>query len=191
MIDRQIGNLKLLFPHAQLEVQFGMRNPATLIPALFAGSRFSDFTEFTQDMQPSAVTWSEMLVRLRKGHPDVPVTVWCNEDTPLLWGQILREMVDVPFDYPLSGTDDLVETIMDKAGFARMQRYLAENPTQSELQRRRIIGAFLERYALDEEIEEELDLPGWTPDLIEHLSLGYDEDMGRIATIPGVTLLMP
>ena len=45
---------------------------------------------------------------------------------------------------------------------------MAENPPQSEIQRRRILGAFLDRYAIDTEIEEELDLPGWTPDLIEH-----------------------
>jgi hypothetical protein len=191
MIDRQVGNLKLLFPDADLGLHIGMRNPATLIPALFMGSRFSDFTEFTQDMQPGAVTWSEMFVRLRRAHPDVSVNAWCNEDTPLLWGQILRDIADVPFDYPLGGTDDLVETIMDKTGFARLQRYLAETPAQTEVQRRRIIGAFLDRYAIDTEIEEELDLPGWTPDLIAHLSQAYDDDMAEIARIPGVTLLMP
>lgn len=191
MIDRQVANLRALFPAAAPEIFIGLRNPATLIPALFASSKFSDFHEFTEGMQPHAATWSELLRRLRLAHPDVPVTVWCNEDTPLLWGQILREIADVSFDFPLKGTDDLIETIMDKTGFKRLQRYLADNPAQSEIQRRRIVGAFLDRYALDTEIEEELDLPGWTPDLIEHLSLAYDDDMTEIARIPGVTLLTP
>jgi len=191
MIDRQVANLTALFPMAEPEIFIGMRNPATLIPALFAASKFGDFAEFTQDMQPHALTWSEMLRRLALAHPGVPVTVWCNEDTPLLWGQILHEIADVPFDFPLRGTDDLIETIMDKTGFKRLQRYMSENPPQSEIQRRRILGAFLDRYAIDTEIEEELDLPGWTPDLIEHLSQSYDDDMAEIARIPGVTLLSP
>lgn len=191
MIDRQVAALRGLFPQAAPEVFIGMRNPATLIPALFEASKFSDFHEFTEHMQPHAVVWSEMLGRLRLAHPDLPVTVWCNEDTPLLWGQILREITDVTFDYPLRGTDDLIGTIMDPTGFKRLQRYLADNPAQSEIQRRRIVGAFLDRYAIDDQIEEELDLPGWTPDLIDQISLAYEDDMAEIARIPGVTLLTP
>jgi hypothetical protein len=191
MIERQTIALRALFPQAQTEFHIGMRNPATLIPALFSGSKFKDFREFTDKMQPHAVTWSEALRRLRMTHPDTPVTVWCNEDTPLLWGEILRELLDVPFDFPLSGADDLVETIMDATGFKRMRRYLADNPPQSEMQRRRIVGAFLDRYAIDAEIEEDLDLPGWTPDLVEQMTLTYEDDMAEIARIPGVTLLSP
>lgn len=191
MIERQTTNLRALFPQAQFEIFIGMRNPATLIPDLFHGSRFKDFVEFTQDMQPHAVTWSEMLRRLRNAHPDIPVTVWCNEDTPLLWAEILREISDVRPDFPLQGTDDLVRTIMDKTGFARMQRYLADNPAQSEMQRRRILGAFLDRYALDSAIDQEFDLPGWSAELVETITQSYEDDMAEIATIPGVRLLMP
>lgn len=191
MIDRQVDALRGMFPTARPEIFIGLRNPATLIPALFQASKFNDFAEFTENMQPHAVTWSEMLRRLRMAHPDVPVTVWCNEDTPLLWGQILREIADVPFDHPVKGGDDLIETIMDPTGFKRLQRYLSDNPAQSEIQRRRIVSAFLDRYALEDAIEEELNLPGWTPDLVEHVSQAYDDDMAEIARIPGVTLLTP
>lgn len=191
MIGRQTTNLRALFPEAQVEFFIGMRDPATLIPALFAASRFSDFEEFIENMQPHAVAWSEMLRRLRTEQPDAPVTVWCNEDTPLLWGQIMREMADVPYDSELTGADDLVQTIMEKSGFRRMQQYLSENATTSEMQRRRIVGAFLDRYAIDGEIEEELDLPGWTDDLITEMSQAYEDDMAEVARIPGVTFLTP
>ena len=191
IIYRQAANLRALFPQAQIEFFIGMRNPATLIPALFAGSRFKDFAEFTSGMQPHAIAWSEMLRRLRLAQPDVPVTVWCNEDTPLLWADILREITDVAHDFALRGLDDLAETIMDPTGFSRMQRYLADNPPDTEMQRSRILGAFLDRYALDTAIEEELDLPGWTPGLIDKMTQNYEDDMAEIATIPGVKLLTP
>lgn len=191
MIDRQTTQLRALFPDSEVEFFIGMRDPATLIPALFRGSRFSDFLEFTENMQPHAVAWSEMLRRLRNAHPDCPVYVWCNEDTPLIWGEVMRSMAGVGPDLPLDGLDDLTETIMDPAGFRRMQSYLSQNPPDTEMQRRRIVGAFLDRYAKNDAIEETLDLPGWTEDLIEQMSASYEEDMEVIARIPGVTMLTP
>ena len=59
------------------------------------------------------------------------------------------------------------------------------------MQRRRILGAFLDRYALEAEIEEELDLPGWTPAMIDKITQSYEDDMAEIVTIPGVKLLTP
>ena len=191
MIERQTGNLRALFPQAEIALFIALRNPATLIPALFTGSRFKNFHEFTQDMQPHAVAWSEMLRRLRAAHPDLPVTVWCNEDTPLIWPEVLRAVANLPADTPLRGADDLIETLLDPAGFAQMQRALAEAPPDTITARRRIQAAFLERYAREDAFEEELDLPGWSEALIETITASYDRDLAEITTIPGVRLIAP
>lgn len=191
MIDRASNHLRALFPRAQAEFFIGMRDPATLIPALFKASRFSDFDEFSENMQPHAVAWSEVLRRLQLTHPDCRITVWCNEDTPLLWGQLMREIAGVGPQADLDGIDDLLEGIMEPDGFARMQTWLTQNPPDTETQRRRVVAAFLERYALESKIEETLNLPGWTEELMAEMSQSYDEDMDVIARIPGVTLLTP
>jgi hypothetical protein len=52
-------------------------------------------------MQVHAVAWSEMLRRLTMTHPDCPVTVWCNEDTPLIWGELLQDIAAVGIEVPL------------------------------------------------------------------------------------------
>lgn len=191
MIERVTKQLAALFPSATPEFFIGMRDPATLIPALFKASRFSDFHEFTENMQPHALAWSEMLRRLSNAHPNGHITVWCNEDTPLLWGQILREMAGVEAQTTLEGDLDLVESIMDPKGFERMQSWLKENPPETESRYRRALIAFLERYALDTEIEETLNLPGWSAELISDMSESYDADLDVIARIPRVTLLTP
>ncbi len=191
MIERATTQLRALFPTSPAEFFIGMRDPGTLIPALFKASRFSDFAEFTENMQPHAVAWSEMLRRLSVAHPDARITVWCNEDTPLLWGQIMREMAGVAPQSDLDGVDDLVQSIMEEDGFSRMQTWLGDNPPETETQRRRVLAAFLERYALDNEIQETLNLPGWNEALINEMSESYDADLDVIARIPGVTLLTP
>ncbi len=191
MIERSAAQLRALFPTAHVEYFVGMRDPGTLIPALFKASRFSDFGEFIDNMQPHAVAWSEMLRRLQASQPDCRITVWCNEDTPLLWGEILRKMAGVGATADLDGVDDLVASIMVSEGFERMRAWLDENPPATEAQRRRVVAAFLERYALDAEIEETLNLPGWSEDMMADMSQRYDEDMDTVARIPGVTLLAP
>jgi hypothetical protein len=116
MIDRQTTQLRALFPDDAVEFFIGLRDPATHVPQLFKTSRFSDFAEFTENMQVHAVAWSEMLRRLTMTHPDCPVTVWCNEDTPLIWGELLQDIAAVGMEVPLEGKDVLVQQIMDPAG---------------------------------------------------------------------------
>ncbi|WP_420397617.1 hypothetical protein [Nioella sp.] len=191
MIDRVSRSLRNLFPTAQVEFMLGMRDPATLIPALFRGSRFRQFEEFTEDMQPHALAWSEMLARMRVAVPDSPVSVWCNEDTPLIWGEVMRELAGCDALAPLDGVDDLIEDLMDPAGFRRMQRYLSENPPENEMLRRRVVAAFLDKYALDDALEEDLDTPGWSAEMLDDMTASYEEDMDAVAHIPGVTLITP
>jgi hypothetical protein len=191
MIDRQTTQLRALFPDDAVEFFIGMRDPATHVPQLFKTSRFSDFAEFTQNMQVHAVAWSEMLRRLTMAHPDCPVTVWCNEDTPLIWGELLQDIAAVGMEVPLEGKDVVVQQIMDPAGFKRMQEYLRQKPPETEAQRRRIVSAFLGRYAVDDRIEEVVSAPGWSEEFMAELSAAYDADMELVAEIPGVTLLTP
>jgi len=190
-IERKAANLRNLFPQAEVEFHIGMRDPATLIPTLFKGSRFSSFSEFTEDMQPRALAWSEMLVRMRGAVPDCHVTVWCNEDTPLIWGEILREMAGCDPLAPLDGVDDLLEELMEPVGFKRLQSYLAENPPENEVLRRRVTAAFLDKYVRDDMIEEELDTPGWSHEMLEDMTDAYEDDMDAVARIPGVSLITP
>lgn len=191
MIDRVSRSLRNLFPTAEVEFMLGMRDPATLIPALFRGSRFRQFQEFTEDMQPHALAWSEMLARMRVAVPDCPVSAWCNEDTPLIWGEVMRELAGCDPLAPLDGVDDLIEDLMDPAGFRRMQRYLSENPPENEMLRRRVVAAFLDKYALDDALEEDLDTPGWSAEMLDDMTASYEEDMDAVAHIPGVTLITP
>lgn len=190
-IDRQTTNLRALFPKARPEFFIGMRDPATLIPALFRASRFTDFTEFAGAIQPRALRWSEMLIRLRDTHRDARIVVWANEDTPYLWGEILREMAGLLPHAPIEGADDLIETLMVPEGLERYRAYLAAHPPETEAHRRRVLTAFLEHYAVEDRLLEACDIPGWNQGLIDDLSANYDQDIADIAALDGIELLAP
>ena len=185
----KVTRLRNLFPDSPVEFFIGIRDLATFIPALYERDGAGDFGAFMQGVDPLALQWVETIESIREAVPDSPITVWCNEDTPLLWPQIVHEVAGVDPQLRLKGGFDVLGEIMAKEGIIRLRSYLGTHPPQNEIQRRRILAAFLDKYALEEAIEEELDLPGWTFELTEELTAHYDDDVLDISRIPGVNML--
>ena len=80
---------------------------------------------------------------------------------------------------------------MSAEGMHAFVTYLKANPPQTEQQKRRVIAAFLEKYALEEEVEDEIDIPGWTQETLSQLTANYDEDVCRIERMAGVNFIGP
>ena len=73
----------------------------------------------------------------------------------------------------------------------RLEEFLESRSVTDQIRRRRAVSAFLAAHAIDDAIEAEIDLPGWTEDTIDALTSIYDEDIARIGTMPGVTFISP
>jgi len=185
----KVKRLRNLFPDSPVEFFIGIRDPATFIPALFNLSSNDNFLSFLGDTDPHSLLWSDVIRDIREAVPDCPLTVWCNEDTPMIWPEVLHEVSGLDATIPLRGGFDILDIIMADEGIQRLRTYLTTHPPQNEIQRRRVLSAFLDKYAIEDEVEQELDLPGWTPDLVDELSRAYDEDVQEIASIPGVNFL--
>ena len=80
---------------------------------------------------------------------------------------------------------------MAPEGLTRLQGYLANHPPGSVAQRRKIVTAFLEKFALPERLEAEVEMPGWTQEVVDALSQLYAQDVARIAQMPGVRFIAP
>jgi hypothetical protein len=180
-----------LFPDDQIEIFLGIRNPATLLPILHGVSADNSDANFWGIKDPADVRWSETIGLLRDSAPEIPVTIWCNEDAPLIWGKIMREMAGLPDTSKLEGEFDLLETIMTPEGMKRFRTYMVSHPEISGSQEQRVIAAFLDKFAMADAIEEELDMPGWTDDLVDEMTESYDQDVLRIQQIPGIRMIMP
>ncbi|MGB8623669.1 MAG: hypothetical protein WCD16_12690 [Paracoccaceae bacterium] len=180
-----------LFPQAECEFHIAIRNPATFIPAVFATCRNTSFEAFTGGIDPRRLRWSDVVARIQKANPDAMLTVWCNEDTPLIWPEVLSELSGHDPKTELDGIYDFHASIMSEAGMKRMRDYLQSHPPVNEIQRRRVVAAFLDKFAIPDEIEMELDLPGWTEALVEEVTELYEEDMFEIERMPGINFVTP
>lgn len=189
--EERILNLRRLLREDEIEIFLAIRDPATWLHAVYSGTPHESFADFLNGSDPAYLRWSELIARIHEHNPGLPITVWCNEDSPLIWGEIVRAMAGLPSGRKITGAFDLLSQIMSAEGMQRFRAYLASHPEMTEKQKRRVMMAFLDKFAVPDAVEEELDLPGWTSDYVDVLSELYEQDVDLISTMPNVRFLAP
>jgi hypothetical protein len=178
-----------IFPDTEAEFHLAIRNPATFLPSLQDAVTAKGHEDILTGVDPLGLRWSDAVRNLLAANPGVPLTLWCDEETPLIWPEVLQAVSGHAAGTNLVDADEVLTLIMTEIGMGRMRTYCAEHPPQSVTQRRRIVTAFLEKFARPEQVEQEITLPGWTDDLVEEMTQAYLLDVERLRNMPGVTLI--
>jgi len=189
--EEKLARFCQMFENDRVELFIGLRNPAGYLSDVHAQSPDMPFDVFLNGSNPAAMKWSELIKRIRRALPDLPMTIWANEDTPLLWAEILRDLMGLEQGERIQGGFDLLSEIMTPEGMRRFRAYLKAHPVMTDDQKRRVISAFLAKFARDDVIEQELDVPGWTSQDADLMALQYERDVAQLVDVPGVRLLMP
>lgn len=189
--EAKIRGLQDLFAEDDIEIFLALRNPATFLPEVFADSKQALPDVYLKGMHPTQIRWSDLVRRIQHVFPTIKLTVWCNEDTPLIWAELLRAIGGIDADLALIGEYDLLAAIMSAEGMARFHDYLKSHPPKNDAQKQRVIAAFLDKFAVAEKIEETVDWPGMTEEMVDELTRIYDNDVDVIAQMQGVTFIAP
>jgi len=183
--------LRNLFPDNPCEFFLAIVNPATLIPCAFSAQTSREYDDFIGDTDLNSVCWSDVVSRIQRANPDCPITVWCNEDTPIIWPSVLAKFTGLAADTRFLGELDVIQNLIPENAFLKLKQYLDEKSELNELQRRQVRGIFLEKFGVSDAVEEEIDLPGWTDSLVEKITEMYEDDIERISRMPGVKFICP
>ena len=159
-----------IFPDIETEFCLAIRNPATFLPDLRERARTKGHEDILRNVDPVSLRWSDTIRQIKAENPGIPLTVWCDEDTPLIWTEVLQAVAGHDPGLALEDSDELLAQLLTEAGLARFHAYCAEHPPQSVLQRRRIITAFLEKFGRPDQLAAEIKAPGWTDTLVERLT---------------------
>lgn len=181
--------LRDLFADHHVEFHMAIRNLATFVPAIFEASSIPDFADFVDGHDLSAMSWITPIAEIRTACPDVPLTIWCNEDLPMIWPDVLRAVSGL--EGPLDGDLAILERVMRPDGFARLGDYLADNPTSNPETWRKVASAFLTKYTDESATSVEIDLPGWSTEMIERLSDIYALDVAALQARDDITFIVP
>ena len=180
-----------LFPEDEVEFCLALRNPATMLPLLYRRNKPESYDAFLAGSDPYELRWSYVIARILETNPAAQLTVWCDEDTPLIWPEVLRSVAGLPADQPLVGESELLAMLMSGEGLSRMQAYIETRPPGSIDQRRKIVSAFLDKFALPERIEQAIEMPTWDQDMVDDLTSIYEEDVAKIIASGKVTFIQP
>lgn len=191
LAEEKLGGMRQLFAEDEREICLALRNPAAFVPACFNDAGGGDFDEFMRGVDPLSLRWSDVIRDIQRIDPEACLTVWCDEDTPLIWPRLIRALANVSAAAPISGGYDLLAEIMSPVGMSRFLTYVKSHPPQTEQQKCRVIEAFLEKFAVPELLAQEVSVPGWTHGLIEALTERYEEDVAAIAQMDGITFIAP
>lgn len=185
----QFAALVSLFPSHETEFTMALCNPATLIPSLMQRARMPDLGALVTPENAKRLRWLPTMERVMERNPGLKLTLWCNEDTPLLWPEVLRALTKLGHDTPHEGDLDMVAALLPPDGFAELTQDMINDPPPSiPAWRQRIVDA-LEDYRNPELMEIAVTLPGWTQEVIDEVTETYFADCAAIAALPGVTFL--
>lgn len=191
-LPQRLAALANIFPADDCTFFVALRNPATLVPEVLSRAGIDDRGAHLDGIDPLDLRWGPVLKRMLEAVPDARLIFWCNEDTPLLWPDILHGIVGGDGDVPLDGEDDMLTMLLSDEGLAALHSHLAgiEGPI-GVAERHEITASFLDRFARPEEMETSVDMPGWSAAMVEEMTLAYDDDVAEVAALPGVEFLLP
>jgi hypothetical protein len=110
--EAKLAALHQLFPEDEIEIFLALRNPATFLPVAFAQSKAATPGAYLKGLHPMQIRWSDLVRCIQGQFPMTKLIVWCNEDIPLIWDDILRSITGIEADQKITGGFDLLASIM-------------------------------------------------------------------------------
>lgn len=180
-----------LFPDHDVQFFLAIRNPASLIAEVLPIFTGGGYHVLMQGRQPVDLRWRDPIQALLRAVPGRRVVIWCHEDVPLIWPEIARLAGDIPAEAPLKGGTMYLEEILTAEGMDRLRDALSVQDRMSVSQRREISAEVIGAHARPAALDQAIDLPGWTQDVVDEVTDLYHRDVAEIAVLPGVEFVLP
>lgn len=182
--------LRDLFPSHDVSFHICLRDMATFLPALFrAQTKHKEFGRFLGGADLATLRWSEPISDLLDTCPGCNVSVWCYEDSPLIWEEVMRSVGGIGEDVALHGMFDMAAQVMERSGMARLRAYVGKRPPRTRALRQKVTAAFIDAFAIEEAMHEDRPVPSWDADLCARLTRIYETDLADIVAMDRVTAI--
>lgn len=189
--EKKIRGLHTLFPRDDISLFFGMRHPAGFLQDTATRAGVHSLTHYLGILSPVEVLWSDVIRRIKLVAPDTPLYVWCNEDTPLIWEELIRLFAGVALDVPITGQYDVLSNIVSPDGMQTLLTRIKDVSPADVDARQTLIAEVLEAHALPDLVEDAITLPELDDNVVATITDAYEADLEVIAQMDGVELILP
>ena len=180
-----------VFKNDRIKLFFAIRNPATYLAALMKTCDSNNLSAVTGGSAPETLRWSELFLRLQAHFMDMEITVWCYEDSPFVWQDVIRAVGQVPPNIAIKDTYRLYLHLLSDVGQARFVAYMNKNTNLSAEKKREVMFAFAEKFGRPEIMDQDVSITGLTQEEVDFLTGLYEDDLAKITEIPNVRLIFP
>lgn len=190
-VEDKVRGLVRLFPDDEIGFFIGIRHPAAFLQEIARRAEVPRLRDFLGTLSPLDLRWSQVVARIRTVAPRARIHVWCNEDTPIIWEDLIRLLSGTTPHVQLEGTLDILSRIVTREGLAAVKADLARAGDIDRTERHEIIAAAIEEHGKPEAMEDEVIYPEMEASLIAAMTDLYEEDIASIDAMDGVTLILP
>ncbi|MFQ6551912.1 hypothetical protein AAD018_006145 [Aestuariibius insulae] len=187
----KVRGLAEIFSGDDLHLYFALRNPATFVPVVLEAADGMPYRDLMNGLDPRDLMWSDVIERIRVAAPAAQLTVWCNEDTPFIWPALLRDISNIDAETEIEGELDLLDRVLTAEGRSALRARLAKGDVVDIDGQRALLSEVLSQHADPKEVEQMIDIPGWSQALVDELTATYEADVARILQMPGVRFVLP
>lgn len=187
----RVAALTRLFPSYETEFFLAIRNPATLLAEVLPQFAGGGYDELVQGCSPEDLRWRAPIRQLVQAAGGRRVVIWCHEDVPLIWPEVVRLVGGMPADVPLAGSLLYMHELLGDLGIARLREAMAGQDQLTVARRRQIYAEVLALHALPGMLDQVIELPGWTQEIVDEVTRAYRADVAEIAVLPGVEFILP
>ena len=180
-----------VFKNDRIKLFFAIRNPATYLAALMKTCDSNNLSAVTGGSAPETLRWSELFLRLQAHFMDMEITVWCYEDSPFVWQDVIRAVGQVPPNIAIKDTYCLYLHLLSDVGQARFVAYMNKNTNLSAEKKREVMFAFAEKFGRPEIMDQDVSITGLAQEEVDFLTDLYEDDLAKITEIPNVRLIFP
>ena len=189
--EGKVRGLARLFPDDQITLLIGIRHPASFLQEIARRAEVPLLKEFLGMLSPLDLRWSDVIGRIRMAAPDARVIAWCNEDTPIIWEDLIRCLSGASPETPLAGTLDMVSRVLTRDGMESLKAQLNAAPNLDRVARHEVIASIMETHANPAAMEDEVFFPEMGERLIDAMGEVYEDDIDRLDQMDGVSLILP
>lgn len=189
-VARRLLGLRTLFPRCQFTLLLAVRAPAGLLPAILPEDP-DMLAEVLPLLGGESLSWAALVAALRRDLPGAQVVVWRHEDLPVVWPDVLAQLIGPGRVLPPAGLANFATLGLSAQARLRFDRYCAQNPPPTAGQMRQLAGAFGRRFGTARGTDAAAALPGWVRAELARLDTGYVTEWADLSGQPGVRTLFP
>lgn len=182
----KMANLARVLPSTEVEFFIALRNPATMLCHMITRNR-RGYDALMGSTDPMTKRWGPALAHAVDVLRGQRIVVWAHEDMSLIFPDVLRKLAGLPPESTLKGDDRMLRSLLTVEGVHALRAQM--QPDMPRETRQEVTESLLAEFGNAEALAMQIDLPGWTQDLVAEMTAAYHEDLAMIAAIPEVEFI--